>query len=266
MQIIRMLMTDPRPSPRRDLSQVPTLGVLESHIAVLCVDLKASDATMGDLAWPVLSDDEVDRAGRFRFPHLTAKYVLARAVLRCLLGALVEQRPESLQFEIGPHGKPSLNIAGTRLAFNVSHSGDLAAYAVALECEIGIDVEQVRPVPELLTIAGHYFTEEERAEISASGPASEAAFFRCWTRKEAYIKAVGGGLSIPLNSFRVPVGPVGGVHRWYPEQGGQCWSLAPFEPTAGYVAAVVFNSIRHTCMTGPVLHADALLPALCAWS
>src|SRR5262249_20133919 len=150
----------------------------------------------------ILAPDEKERAARFHFEHLRSAFIAARGVLRCLLGGYLNRHPGRVQFRYGARGKPALE-PDAGIEFNLAHSGGLAVLAFASGCPIGVDLEQIRPIPELREIAARFFCAEEAAEI-ASLPSGERqrSFFRCWTRKEAYIKATGDGLSAPLDQFR----------------------------------------------------------------
>jgi 4'-phosphopantetheinyl transferase len=151
----------------------------------------------------VLSLDEIEFASRFRFSHLRNSFVIRRRALRHLLGRYERIDPAKIQFTRGARGKPELKPA-TGLQFNVSHSGGMAAIALCTQCQIGIDLEKIRPLPEMQDIANRVFCSEEVAEIMSLPQCEQRhAFFRCWTRKEAYVKAIGDGLFAPLNSFRV---------------------------------------------------------------
>ncbi len=148
----------------------------------------------------VLDPAEQERAGRFVFPEHRLRFRCARGVLRVLLGRYLACDPGGVRFDYGPQGKPG--VEGLR--FNVSHSGPLAVYAFTLLPDVGIDVEQRREVQGARDIARSFFSAAEQAALAAA-PDPQAAFLRCWTRKEALIKALGGGLSIDLASFDVSV-------------------------------------------------------------
>jgi 4'-phosphopantetheinyl transferase len=157
-----------------------------------------------------LSDDERERAGRFRFDRDRRRYVAARGTLREVLAARLGAEPAALRFDYGEQGKPVLRPehGGRELFFNVAHSGDRGAFAVGVVPAIGIDVEVVRPVRDARSIATRFFSRQESAAIDALPPALRLqAFFLCWTRKEAFIKALGEGLSHPLDAFAVSVAP-----------------------------------------------------------
>lgn len=148
-----------------------------------------------------LSKDEQDRAAQFRFDHHRHHFIIGRGLLRVLLGQYVHHPPQDIRFEYGDRGKPflanamaSAQIAHT-LQFNVSHSGGVALYAIALNRRVGIDLEHLRPMPSAPQLAQRFFTDREYAQLLAQPPEQqELAFFRGWTRKEAYLKATGEGL------------------------------------------------------------------------
>lgn len=177
----------------------------------------------------VLSSEERDRAERFRFDHLQRRFVISHGFLRSVLAGYLQVQPSAILFQTGEHGKPF--ISGTELQFNLSHSGDLAVCAVTLGRRVGVDVECTRPVQELEAIVARFFAPGEAQRIRSAAN-HERAFFECWTRKEAYIKGVGGGFSIPLTSFDTSA-PVPG------------WSLADLPDLRECVGAVaVQGAIR----------------------
>jgi 4'-phosphopantetheinyl transferase len=158
-----------------------------------------------------LSADELERAGRFRVEHARRAFVACRSALRRVLGERLGVAPAALTFTLSAHGRPS--VAGGRVSFNVSHSGEVGLIAVADgERRIGVDVEQVRTTTDIEALAERFFHPEEAAAIAGR----RDAFFRCWTKKEAVVKAIGQGLSHPLETFVVDVdddapAPVAGV-------------------------------------------------------
>jgi 4'-phosphopantetheinyl transferase len=169
----------------------------------------------------LLSADERHRAGRFAFARERRRYIVARARLRQLLGERLGAAPESLQFVYKPHGKPALaRCPGQRdLRFNVSHCGEVAAYAFAEGREVGVDVEREREIEDAEAIAERCFSPAERDACRVLG------FLYCWTRKEAFVKALGSGLSSPLPELDVSGAPQG-------------WSVQSFVPGPGLVGAV----------------------------
>lgn len=172
-------------------------------VHVWAIDLRRG-AEAADRA--LLSGDERARADRFRSPGLRERFTAGRAALRRLLGAYTRRPPARIEFAYNARGKPSL-VTKEPIAFNLSHSGDLAVCAIAHAIEIGADVEEVRPVTHAEAIASRFFTPSETAAIlaRADGDERSLAFLRAWTRKEACVKASGDGLGESLANIEVPV-------------------------------------------------------------
>jgi 4'-phosphopantetheinyl transferase len=185
-----------------------------------------------------LDETERTRAGRFVFEHDANHFIAARGILRELLARYLKCSPAEPEFEYGPRGKPMLRPRSARLRFNLSHSHGMAAYAFACDRELGIDIELIKPDFGGQEIAQRYFSTCEVAELTAL-PAEERvqAFFLCWTRKEAYIKAVGGGLEIPLKSFSVSLTP--GRPGELRSGDASRWELHSFQPAPDYAGALV---------------------------
>jgi len=187
-----------------------------------------------------LASDEKARANRFLFQRDRNSFMVTRGVLRELLGRYVNRPPAHLEFNYSPLGKPSLRAELTErpVQFSVSHSHGMALLAFAVGRHLGVDVELVRPDFSPEEIAGRYFSPREVMELQALPPSLRAeGFFLCWTRKEAYVKARGEGLHIPLVSFHVSLTP-GQPERL------QCadsmhWSLRSIRPDPQYVGALV---------------------------
>lgn len=199
-----------------------------------------------------LSFEETERADRFAFPHLTQKYVLARGALRTILAGYLDRAPESLVFEYNSSGKPAL--AGGGVHFNVSHSGSIALLAFAKECEIGVDVEAFRPVPDLESIADRFFCPEEARDLTSLPVKSRPrAFFDCWTRKEAYVKALGGGLSVPLDSFRVTLLPGEPARIVHAPEGSEGWRMHDLGDSHDYAAALAYRFDELEIRVNPLL-------------
>ncbi len=191
-----------------------------------------------------LAPDEKKRAERFRLCHLHRSFIVTRGFLRCLLGRYLDRHPASLRFNYGSKGKPAL-APSDGIEFNATHSGGLAVFAVTLNCQIGIDLEQIRPVTETQHIADSFFCSEEAAEIRSFPPNErQRAFFCCWTRKEAYIKATGDGLSAPLNDFRVALQPyesVRFIHLSHDTSAAEAWTLHDLCLAPNYAAAMAYR-------------------------
>jgi 4'-phosphopantetheinyl transferase len=200
----------------------------------------------------LLAADEIERAERLRFEHLRARFVTGRAILRLLLGRYVQAAPEKLRFRYGAYGKPELDSfpPARSLAFNLAHSHNLAVYALALAPRIGVDVEQMRPVQERDQITERFFSPRERQALAALPDTQrEEAFFLCWTRKEAYLKALGAGITYPLDRFSVsltPGEPAVLLEAAEEDDAGQPWTLLPFTPASPYQAAVAVEGCDWT--------------------
>lgn len=192
-----------------------------------------------------LSSDERSRAESFHFKRDRNGFIVRRGVLRTILGRYSGIEPGQLQFCYESSGKPFLSgkSGNNLLRFNLSHSHKLAVYAFTLGREIGIDLEYIRPMSDAEQIASRFFSSAENAVIQALPEHKrEEAFFNCWTRKEAYIKAIGAGLTKPLDQFEVSLLP-GEPARLLRVEGNpdevNRWSFETFRPTAGYVAALI---------------------------
>jgi 4'-phosphopantetheinyl transferase len=197
-----------------------------------------------------LSADEKRRAEKFYFERDRERYIAGRGLLRLILASYTGIEPPDLQFSYGLYGKPALAAArdtGT-LQFNLAHSQGLALYALTREREIGIDIEQVRPIADLEQLAGRFFSARENAILRSLGPdEKQEAFFRYWVHKEAYLKARGIGLAeVPLDRIDVssaiegPMSlPVGSgdfqdEHPWFHQE---------LRPAPGYVAALAVEGV-----------------------
>ena len=188
----------------RELPARGEAGLPEDQIEVWSVDLNVSDNDLADFR-PTLSKDETARSERFYFERHRRRFVAARASLRSVLAAYVDLDPSKIAFEYGHKGKPCLAGKGANsgLHFNLSHSNERVLIAVS-RVPVGVDIEFIRPLKDCEAIARRFFSEAEQSALFSVPPERKLeAFFTCWTRKEAYVKAVGDGLSIPLRSFDV---------------------------------------------------------------
>lgn len=158
---------------------------------------------------PSLSGDEIERASRMRIQRPRDHFIVARGAIRTILGQILSIPPHELAFNYGPHGKPDLANPGLHgIQFNLSHSSDLAVLAINLEFQIGVDIETSRPGRPFMKLAERFFSAREVADLHALPDESVMdGFYSCWTRKEAYLKAIGTGLTTPLNAFDVTLKP-----------------------------------------------------------
>jgi 4'-phosphopantetheinyl transferase len=192
-----------------------------------------------------LSADESKRAARFHFPADRDHYIAAHTRLRDILTRYIHCSADELAFSTNPHGKPWLR--SRELEFNLSHSGDFALVAVAGNRRVGIDLERIRPGISAHVIARQYFSKAEVEELeNLQMDQREAAFFTCWTRKEAFIKARGLGLSLPLESFDVSLTPnepaILRAVRPDAEEAAR-WSLHSLDIDPSYAAALAVESV-----------------------
>jgi 4'-phosphopantetheinyl transferase len=206
------------------------------------IHLEASSAVI-ERCEAVLSTDESVRAGRFRFDRDRRRFIVARGALRSILGAYLGQAPACVKLRYGPHGKPTLiPSTGAALRFNLSHAETRALCAVTLGREIGVDVENIRPLSDADDLARRFFSAREVLEYQTLAPGDRLpGFFNCWTRKEAYIKALGDGLSCPLDRFAVSFRPREAARLiWIDGQpnGPLRWSLRSLEVGPAYAGAL----------------------------
>jgi 4'-phosphopantetheinyl transferase len=222
----------------------PVLPRLDGDdVHVWLADLESDhDALLG-----ALSADEAARARRFWFDRDRRHYAACRAILRYLLGAYLGADPRALKFESGAAGKPF--IANAPIAFNVSHSGSHALVAISRCGEIGVDIEAHRPLPDRDALARQCFSPREvRCLQSLPDGTRTEAFFTCWSRKEAFVKAVGDGLSYPLETFDVTFAPGEVARLDVPghRPGHREWILEALDAPRGYAAALVTEGRRRT--------------------
>jgi len=193
-----------------------------------------------------LSPDELRRAERYAFAQDRRRFIHCRAALRSILGGCLGQPAARLNFACNRFGKPALSPAAP-LSFNVSHGDDLAVIAVTEGRNIGCDVEQIRPGIEIQNLARHFFSPHECTELLAL-PAEEQlrAFFAIWTRKEAYIKARGEGLSLDLNRFAVSLSNDAKLLFSDYDANPRRWHMLSFTPAPGFIAALVADGEAFT--------------------
>lgn len=209
------------------------------EVDLWCVQLHAPPDVVDAHAARLAADERV-RTAAFRFDELRRRFIITRGSLRHLLGMRTGVDPAAITFTYAEGGKPSLANGG--LHFNLSHAEEVAVFAFCATSEIGVDVEYIRPIDGRDAISRRFFSAAECGELG-SLPESERtlAFYHCWTRKEAYVKAIGQGLSHPLDRFTVSVRP--GARAALLEVDGDAdagsrWLMHSFIPAEGYVAAV----------------------------
>lgn len=185
-----------------------------------------------------LSVDESQRAARFHFAADKDRFIIAHGCLRNILARYLYCEPGQLSFFVGEYGKPEL--VDKKIDFNLSHSGEYALIAIAQQRKVGIDVECVRQDIEYENIANRYFSPKEVSELILFPPEQRAtAFFNCWTRKEAYIKAHGLGLSLPLDSFDVSLNEPAILRTTRPDPSEAArWTLLSLEVDSDYAGAL----------------------------
>lgn len=226
------------------------------RIHIWSVPLDPSPAQVTALR-TLLDADETQRADRFRFDRHRRRFIVGRGTLRVMLGAYLDRDPAGLEFQYGPKGKPSLTSGQGQedLRFNLSHSSELGLYGLARHEELGVDVEKLRPMPDAEQIAERFFSQSERETLrTVPEEAKSNAFFHCWTRKEAYIKATGDGLSMPLDRFDVTLLP-GEPARMLSAEGdpkkAETWSLVHLDPAPDYIGAVAIQGKEWEVVTAP---------------
>ncbi len=192
-----------------------------------------------------LSQQERRKADRFHFARHRRRFIIIHAALRRILAAYLECDPGDIEFAHGPHGKPAICSGPHTLAFSISKSHDLGIIAVAHNRRLGVDVEYIRAMTDMDGLVADFFSSRERSLFAKLGEDEKVeVFFNCWTRKEAYLKALGKGLTQPLDSFAVAF-QSGAPARllWVRDdpQEVRRWWLYSFSPQAGYAGAVAIQ-------------------------
>jgi 4'-phosphopantetheinyl transferase len=193
----------------------------------------------------LLAADEWERANRFRFDKHRRQYVVGRGALRSLISAYTGTRPERVRFRYGDRGKPYIVEPAGDLEVNLSNSDEMALVGFVRGIEIGMDIEYLKPMPDCEQISERFFSASERDVLRAlPAEKKEEAFFNCWTRKEAYLKAVGTGLAAPLDSFDVTLAP-GEPPRMLTLEGDAAraarWCFQHFRPADQYIGALAIE-------------------------
>lgn len=201
----------------------------------------------------VLSSQEAEQARRFIFQKDRNRYVAAHGALRLILGRYAGEPPEKLSFDREANGKPFLRRpAGGNLRYNLSHSGEYALVAVGGRRRVGVDVESVRTHIDCLKLSRRFFTPAENAWLEARAPENLAeGFFRLWVLKEAFLKALGAGLSVPLSEIDIVIHPDDSVELKHARDrlAGSRWQTVEMKPAAAYPAALVVERGAGTLRT-----------------
>lgn len=228
-----------------ETKKCPRASYREAHI--WCIRL-CQETSVVEKLFDLLTTNERERAAKYHFQTDRMRFIIARGAVREILSRYLDIEPNLICFSYNRYGKPVLDeeINNCRLHFNVSRSQDFALCAVIGEREIGVDIEFINQENANLDVADRFFSQSEAINLNAF-PENEqtAAFFRCWTRKEAYIKAVGKGFSYPIQDFSVSVGAERSTileitHR---TQKTRRWSLTTFLPHPEYVATIAVEGL-----------------------
>ena len=228
----------------------PAAGTSSTNVVAVWRVPMELDRPLSDDEWTILSADERARGERFKFDAPRLRLVRCRRALRVILGEWLQVSPSSLDFEYGPHGKPDLLAHDGAPAFNVSHSHDWAMIAVTDQGDVGIDVERCDPRTSWRGLAQRFFAGSEVAALFALPDEQQLrAFYQVWTGKEAFIKAIGRGLSFPLGQFRVEANPerpraLLGIDE--PDHDAAAWQMAAADPAPEYIATVTWNGPAQT--------------------
>lgn len=213
------------------------------EVHIWAVSLAQPPGTVNTLE-QLLTAEEQARAQAFKFPRLRERYIAGRGQLRRLLGQYLKLNPERVEFDYTPRGKPSLKpgSGAEGCHFNVAHSDELALIAISTTAPVGVDVELIRPMPDAEGIAERFFSPRELAALrSVALAARDAAFFRLWTRKEAWLKATGDGIAESLAKIEVAFlaeEPPRVLAVAGDPLAADAWSLCHLQPAAGFVGAL----------------------------
>ncbi|GEO99690.1 4'-phosphopantetheinyl transferase family protein [Methylobacterium haplocladii] len=198
-----------------------------------------------------LSDEERQRTTRFLRQEDRDRYAASHAALRRILAGALAADPADVRFLADEAGKPELDGPWRgHLAFNLSHSGGVGLIALSPDARIGVDVERIRPIPDCLSLARSYFAAGEVSALQRlPAEALQTAFYACWTRKEAFVKALGLGLAFPLDRFAVSIPPAAAALLSIDgsADAARAWSLQHLAPAPGHVAAVAIEAPGRTC-------------------
>ena len=222
------------------------LNGLPNEVQVWCARLDQPRERLNELAL-ILSADEICRAGSFPTEAQCWRFIAGRGMLRELLSRVTGRPPLRLEFDYSTYGKPELvqPSHARRLWFNLSYSGDLVIYALSYDQPVGVDLEAIHPVDHMESLATSHFSPlEQDALLSLPLIQRCQAFFNCWTRKEAYLKACGANFNVPLRWFSVSLRPGEAPRLVHSHDRSEFrrWHFRHIEPVPGYVSALVVGA------------------------
>lgn len=226
--------------PLAFLTEVPP-GLRDLHLWCMSLD---EAALALDRAHDLLSGDERERAARFKVEHARTRYVLARAQLRKVLGTYLAADPAGLVFGYNEYGRPALSGRGGDLTFNVSHTENIGLIAVAFGRDVGVDIEARTRAVDAAELATRFFSDREAGTINALARGErERIFFTVWTQKEAFIKAMGDGLSRSLRSFDVctTVQPLSTIQTRPDRREGEDFTVVQLDPGNDFAGAAALK-------------------------
>jgi 4'-phosphopantetheinyl transferase len=246
-----MLLEDSHPQTTKyykmiGIEETP-LGQDDVHVRIACLDRLQSERSYFE---SILGKDEIDRANRFLFRKDRDRFVAKRGLLRIMLSSYVGVPPGEIIFTYGSRGKPGLEpqVDLPWIEFNLAHSHGMAIYAITKDRSVGVDIESIQADFPVEDVARNVFSIAELSALQAlPNNLRTEAFFKCWTRKEAFVKALGDGLSCPLSDFDVSLAP-GEPARllrvgWAPEE-ASLWWMEDIEAEPGFSAAIVISGAR----------------------
>jgi 4'-phosphopantetheinyl transferase len=222
--------------------ELVSLGQDDVHVRIASLDHRQSELRFFE---SILANDEIDRANRFHFQKHRERFIAGRGLLRVILSLYIGVPPGEIVFAYGSYGKPALRRRNDQPAieFNLAHSDATAIYAITSGRPVGVDLELITNKFSPETVAEHFFSTTELVTLRGlPEDMQRVAFFQCWTRKEAFIKALGDGLSCPLRDFDVSLAP-GEPARllhvgWAPEETSR-WCMEDIDAVPGFSAAIV---------------------------
>jgi 4'-phosphopantetheinyl transferase len=230
---------------------IPTgeLQILSNQVHIWKADVHSFQRSL-DFLTPWLSEEETQRGQRYLAADVRDRFLTARGLLRGILAIYTSYAPADIQFAASLHGKPYLSFPGQAgLEFSLSHSSGIILVAVTSGLPVGIDVETMQQEIDLGLISSKYFSELENQSIhDLPQTLQKQAFFNCWTRKEAYLKGLGVGLTAPLHDFSVTVAPHEPARLINTLPGdceGGAWQIVAIEPGPGYAAAAAVQSVQN---------------------